>query len=83
MTVLQTDRLILRHIHAGDFEELFRMNSDPEIMKYVGDGSVRNRAQMEKELEILISHYTRKPGLGIWATWSGSAAGGRSLERSR
>jgi ribosomal-protein-alanine N-acetyltransferase len=44
------------------------MNSDPAIMKYVGDGSTRNHEQMIKELEMLISHYTRKPGLGIWAT---------------
>ena len=37
-------------------------------MKYVGDGSTRNHEQMTKELGTLISHYSRKPGLGIWAT---------------
>ncbi|UZR95266.1 GNAT family N-acetyltransferase [Chondrinema litorale] len=68
MLVLETDRLQLRHIVPADFDDLFRMNSDPEIMKYVGDGSVRNKEQMKQELEMLISHYTRKPGLGIWAT---------------
>src|SRR5688500_11027719 len=68
MKVLETKRLILREINSTDFEELYRMNSDPIIMKYVGDGSTRNRAQMVKEWEMLISHYTRKPGLGIWAT---------------
>jgi len=44
------------------------MNSDPEIMRYVGDGSTRTREEMISELDMLISHYTRKPGLGIWAT---------------
>src|SRR5688572_3021084 len=68
LEVLETKRLILRQIHDDDFDELYRMNSDPVIMKYVGDGSTRNREQMMKELEMLISHYTRKPGLGIWAT---------------
>lgn len=68
MKVLETRRLLLREIDEGDFDELYRMNRDPEIMKYVGDGSVRNRDQMVKELEMLITHYTRKPGLGIWAT---------------
>jgi len=68
MKVLETKRLVLRQINSGDFEELYRMNSDPVIMKYVGDGSTRTRDQMIKELEMLISHYTRKPGLGIWAT---------------
>jgi ribosomal-protein-alanine N-acetyltransferase len=67
MKVLETTRLFLRHIVDDDFEELYRMNSDPEVMKYVGDGSTRNRDQMVREMEMLISHYTRKPGLGIWA----------------
>lgn len=68
MKVLETKRLVLRQIISTDFENLYRMNNDPEVMKYVGDGSTRNRDQMVKELDMLISHYTRKPGLGIWAT---------------
>jgi [ribosomal protein S5]-alanine N-acetyltransferase len=68
VTILETKRLVLREITPDDFRELYRMNSDPEIMKYVGDGSTRNHEQMLRELEMLISHYTRKPGLGIWAT---------------
>lgn len=68
MTVLETERLLLREIRPDDLANLYRMNSDPEVMKYVGDGSVRTREQMLKELDMLISHYVRKPGLGIWAT---------------
>ncbi|MEM6644423.1 MAG: GNAT family N-acetyltransferase [Bacteroidota bacterium] len=68
MKILETDRLILRQITPLDFKELFKMNSDAQIMKYVGDGSIRTHQQMTKELEMLISHYTKKPGLGIWAT---------------
>ena len=67
MIVLETQRLLLRHITPDDFSNLYRMNSDPEVKKYVGDGSVRNKEQMLMELDMLISHYTRKPGLGIWA----------------
>ena len=62
-----TQRLSFRPINPGDFESLLRMNSDPEVMRYVGDGSIRNHDQMLLELDMLISHYTRKPGLGIWA----------------
>ena len=43
MKVLETKRLILREILNSDFDELYRMNSDPTIMKYVGDGSTRNQ----------------------------------------
>lgn len=70
MKVVETKRLILREILRSDFDDLYRMNSDPIIMKYVGDGSTRSEEQMKAELEMLISHYTRKPGLGIWATLS-------------
>lgn len=66
--ILETDRLMLREIRNEDFDELYRMNSDPEVMKYVGDGTTRNYDQMEKEIDMLMSHYIRKPGLGIWAT---------------
>lgn len=66
--ILETDRLILREIQTDDFDDLYRMNSDPDVMKYVGDGTTRDHGQMEKEIKMLMSHYTRKPGLGIWAT---------------
>lgn len=68
MNILETERLVLRRINQDDFDDLYRMNSDPSVMKYVGDGSTRNYEQMTNELAILISHYTRKPGLGIWGT---------------
>jgi RimJ/RimL family protein N-acetyltransferase len=63
--VLETTRLILREIQTEDFDDLFRMNSDPQVMKYVGDGSTRGHDQMLRELDMLMSHYVRKPG---WAS---------------
>jgi RimJ/RimL family protein N-acetyltransferase len=61
MIVIETNRLVLREIISSDFDDLYRMNSDPVIMKYVGDGSIRNREQMESEMRLLISYYVRKP----------------------
>jgi RimJ/RimL family protein N-acetyltransferase len=43
------------------------MNSDPIVMRYVGDGSIRSHEQMLEELEMLMSYYTKRPGLGVWA----------------
>lgn len=65
--LLETKRLILRPIQSSDFDELFRMNSDPIVMKYIGDGSTRNYEQMLEEIEILTSYYTKRPGMGVWA----------------
>lgn len=67
MVLLETQRLILRRLTTDDFDDLYRMNSDRAVMKYVGDGSIRTREQMLQEMEMLISHYIRKPGLGVWA----------------
>jgi RimJ/RimL family protein N-acetyltransferase len=33
---LETERLILRELEETDFERMFLMDSDPEVMKYIG-----------------------------------------------
>jgi RimJ/RimL family protein N-acetyltransferase len=68
MKILETERLIIREILPDDIDDIFKMNGDPDVMTYVGDGSVRTYHQMHGEMDMLISHYTRKPGLGIWGT---------------
>jgi len=34
--ILETNKLVLRAIRPTDIHDLFRMNSDPIVMKYVG-----------------------------------------------
>lgn len=63
---LDTDRLMLRQIRRSDFNDLYRMNSDPVIMQYIGNGSTRNREQMLDELDALVSYYNKRPGMGVW-----------------
>ena len=67
VAILETNRLVLRAIRSTDIHDLFRMNSDPIVMRYVGDGSTRTREQMLIEIETLISYYAKRPGLGVWA----------------
>ncbi|GLX00556.1 GNAT family N-acetyltransferase [Microtetraspora sp. NBRC 16547] len=47
MISLTTDRLLLRRPNESDIDPLAEMNADPEVMRYIGDGSVlpmdRNR----------------------------------------
>ena len=45
MIELATPRLILRGWRDGDLDPLAAMNADPEVMRYIGDGSVRDRQQ--------------------------------------
>lgn len=42
--ILKTHRLVLREFMKDDLPELYRMNSNPEIMQYVGDGKNRVKA---------------------------------------
>ncbi len=37
---LETPRLILKEKSLEDFQRFFAMSKDPEVMKYIGDGSI-------------------------------------------
>lgn len=67
MTRIETDRLILREYTEDDAAAFFRLNSDPEVMRYVPDEAMQS---VDQAREILVSHpiadYT-KYGFGRWA----------------
>ena len=50
MTVLETDRLIMRRMTLDDKEELFKMDSDPEVQKYTGDRIIKSVEEIETRL---------------------------------
>ena len=66
-TILETDRLLLRHLVLDDLEELFGLYSDPEIRRYFPEG-VLNYADTEDELEWFLNGHPKHPELGLWAT---------------
>jgi len=65
--VLLTERLALRHLTPRDVGTLYRMHSDPRVMRYIGDGSVATRASTDAWAARWMSHYDIYPGLGVWA----------------
>jgi RimJ/RimL family protein N-acetyltransferase len=62
---LETARLRLRPFVAADLDDLFLLFSDPEVMRYVGNG-VFARAETEQLLERMLGHWPRL-GFGMWA----------------
>lgn len=59
MTIfLSTGRLILTTPKLEDLDEVFELQSDPEVMRYIGDG-VRTKAMVETFLQKAIDHYTK------------------------
>ena len=61
---LETERLVLRLPTWSDLDNLVALRSDPEVMKYLGDGSTHNKAQVERFLNIAIP-YQEKYGFGF------------------
>ena len=65
--ILETERLILRHLVIGDLDELFALYSDPEIRRYFPEG-VLSFEETKEELEWFLNGHPKHPELGLWAT---------------
>ena len=61
-----TERLALREFRADDLATLYRLNADPRVMRYIGDGSVATQASAAAALERSMKYYGTYPGLGVW-----------------
>lgn len=67
MKTIETERLILREYTEADAPAFFRLNSDPDVMRYVPD---ERMTDVDQAREILINHPMvdyRERGFGRWA----------------
>jgi ribosomal-protein-alanine N-acetyltransferase len=67
MIILETQRLLLRHLVIEDLDNLFAFYSDPEVVKYIPDAP-RNYEETKEELERFMNGHPKFPELGLWAT---------------
>ncbi|MFT3793188.1 GNAT family N-acetyltransferase [Flavobacterium sp.] len=65
MKVAETQRLILRQFSVDDAEQMFLLNSDPEVIKYTGDPAFKNTSEARSFLENYNQY--QKYGFGRWA----------------
>ena len=65
---LETLRLSLRNFTLNDFDDLYALNSDPRVMKYIADGTVSTRHGAAGALRRFVRYPTLYPDLGIWHT---------------
>lgn len=64
----ETPRLRLREFRADDAEALYRLNSDPDVMRYTGEPPFADLEAARNFLE----HYSYEPeGFGRWAVTLG------------
>jgi RimJ/RimL family protein N-acetyltransferase len=67
MQILESERLILRHLEPDDLDSLFVLYSDPEIRRFFPEGTLTREETLE-ELEWFLNGHPRFPELGLWAT---------------
>ena len=66
MTILETERLILRRLVPEDLDELARLYADPEVRRYFPEGTL-TREETREELEWFLDGHPDHPRLGLWA----------------
>ena len=70
--LLDTERLRLREFRASDVDPLYRLNSDPRVMRYIGNGSIDTRESAERAVFRSMKYYRNYPGLGVWPAEDGT-----------
>jgi ribosomal-protein-alanine N-acetyltransferase len=65
--LLTTDRTHLRQFTQSDLNDLYELNRDPEVMKFVGRKPLISIYEAQLDLTRYLSYYVRAGKLGIWA----------------
>lgn len=63
---LVTERLVLRGWLARDRDAFAALNADPQVMRWIGDGSVLARADSDALAARIEAHWAEH-GFGLWA----------------
>ncbi|WP_405194344.1 GNAT family N-acetyltransferase [Streptomyces anulatus] len=64
--MLETPRLILRRWRADDVVPMTAVNVDPQVMRWIGDGSVRDEQQTRRGIEAMEREWDSQ-GFGLFA----------------
>jgi len=67
VVVLETERLIMRHLTVDDLDALAALYADPEVRRYFPEGTL-TYDETREELEWIIEVYYGRYGYGLWAT---------------
>lgn len=66
--ILHTERLRLAEFHPGEAAFMYRLNLDPEVIRYTGDPPFESEAEAHRFLEDYQDVY-RAQGFGRWSVW--------------
>jgi RimJ/RimL family protein N-acetyltransferase len=69
--ILETPRLVIRQFTEDDVDNLFKLNSDPEVMRYLNGGRPTPREEIRDQIiPFQLGVYDRLDRLGTWAAES-------------
>lgn len=71
--MFETERLLVRHFQADDLDAFAELCADPEVMRYVGDGTTLSRAEVEHWIEVCRNKYATR-GYGTSAVFEKTGA---------
>lgn len=63
---VETERLILREILPTDVDDLWELDSDPEVHKYLGNKAVKDKQKIIEIINYIRQQYVDN-GIGRWA----------------
>jgi [ribosomal protein S5]-alanine N-acetyltransferase len=66
--LFETPRLSVRHFQRKDLDDFAALCADPEVMRYVGDGTTLDRAEVDHWIEVCQNKY-RDRGYGTSAVF--------------
>ncbi len=64
--ILETERLFLRKINNQDIDDLFEMDADPEVHKFIENKPVKSKEQIAAIVAMLNKQYEEN-GIARWA----------------
>ena len=63
---LETERLIIREIELSDVDDMFEMDSDPEVRKYIDQSPNQKKEEITDVINFIRKQYEEN-GIGRWA----------------
>ena len=66
MKQIETERLIIREFELSDTEGLFELDSNPDVLKFIGIDIVKEIQESEDLITVLQKQYAEN-GIGRWA----------------
>ena len=63
---VETERLVLREIVEDDFNELYKLDADPDVHRYLGNSTITSKEKLMEAIDSIQQQYIDF-GVGRWA----------------